>query len=892
MNCKTKSFMTKKKAFTLIELLIVIAIIGILFIVLVSKVDFATDKAKTTGVQADFRSFQVALETVSREHAGFATLGWDTGDIKRTDFATAFSGYTYVNEVKDAGDRVRNSYDEGDKNLNGRQDPGETWVGRKVYTENWTGIYALDNPGDENDKSAYLLLEEYINKNLDPKLHITIDPVKKTISMRNGMQDPWRTQYHGFYLTNAKNDGKDRGAIVMYSNGPNQKFGSEQYINGGVVTIGVPGNNVHGQDDLSIAVYYSYYNGYGEIMTTTAGFSNNQTLLAGGNGGGSVITPVNPNKPGLFEYEMLMGFNQVFVMNTDETLTFKASIPYDKFIEVRVNGQSIDNNCYTSSESSTIIVLENDYLRSLSEGQYSIEIVAKDGYAKTSFSCVNSEYQASVVNGLMLNTIYLAEDGTQGIIFLDNNKCSLVVIQDIVMSIPGEYKKLDNYYECYFEMLDITTNLSTIDETSVSGQIIDSSHTFTLNKEFCEISYNGYIICELSKIMGEEQVSIMKESMKAEEMFVEKADYYHYLVLGHVEQKAYYNDLPASYKGLYVFGGTGFSGNTKLKEFVVPDGWVWCLDYFIGCENLEKFVFSDTCSYFQHQLNDLPNLKSIHFGKMVKNLGDGSISNLPSLTTVTFDNNSLVEWDNYMFCNLPLLEYIQLPDSLDDTLLDDSFSNCPSLKKIVVGTGNSKCNKVNVYVAARVQSADNPLTIGPHGSGAAVEIGPNTQVGDYRNNYYSQSTLCTVILPDGLTQIDSTSFYNSNFLKSITLGKNVETINISAFYGAAALESITFNEKLITIKEMAFQGCAALKSIVLPEAVLSVEAQAFKNCTSLTEVYIPAGVVSIGTNAFAGCTSLEVINFGGTMEQWNALDPYGYIRNGEWSVQCLDGLIP
>ena len=44
-------------AFTLIELLIVIAIIGILFIVLVSKVDFATDKAKATGVQTTFRSY-------------------------------------------------------------------------------------------------------------------------------------------------------------------------------------------------------------------------------------------------------------------------------------------------------------------------------------------------------------------------------------------------------------------------------------------------------------------------------------------------------------------------------------------------------------------------------------------------------------------------------------------------------------------------------------------------------------------------------------------------------------------------------------------------------------------------------------------------------------------
>ena len=64
---------TRKKAFTLVELLIVIAIIGILFIVLISRVDFATDKAKITGVQTDFRSFQTAFYSVAIELQGFPT---------------------------------------------------------------------------------------------------------------------------------------------------------------------------------------------------------------------------------------------------------------------------------------------------------------------------------------------------------------------------------------------------------------------------------------------------------------------------------------------------------------------------------------------------------------------------------------------------------------------------------------------------------------------------------------------------------------------------------------------------------------------------------------------------------------------------------------------------
>lgn len=57
----------KKKAFTLVELLIVLAVIAILFVVYISKVGFATDKAKLVGVQTDFRSFYIATKAVQME---------------------------------------------------------------------------------------------------------------------------------------------------------------------------------------------------------------------------------------------------------------------------------------------------------------------------------------------------------------------------------------------------------------------------------------------------------------------------------------------------------------------------------------------------------------------------------------------------------------------------------------------------------------------------------------------------------------------------------------------------------------------------------------------------------------------------------------------------------
>ena len=71
INQTAKRSLKTKKAFALVELLVVIAIIGILFVVLISKVDFATDKAKTAGVQTDFRSYQMAMKMVGMEQQGF-----------------------------------------------------------------------------------------------------------------------------------------------------------------------------------------------------------------------------------------------------------------------------------------------------------------------------------------------------------------------------------------------------------------------------------------------------------------------------------------------------------------------------------------------------------------------------------------------------------------------------------------------------------------------------------------------------------------------------------------------------------------------------------------------------------------------------------------------------
>ena len=381
MNCKNKSFMTKRKAFTLIELLIVIAIIGILFIVLVSKVDFATDKAKATGVQTDFRSFQMAFDTVAKENAGFNTFGWDTGDANQ--------------------DGIRNSYDEGDNGAgggiakNGIQDGTEVFTGHKVYAETFTKVFSLKKNGTGSyDRDALNRLETAINANLDPKLHITIKDDGEIV-MANGAQDPWNKEYHGYYISNAENDGKDRGAIVMYSDGANNEFGSEHTITNGVVSISVPGSNKNGKDDYSIVSMYTYVNGYGEVVNITSGFSNNQSFLGNNQvnvqvvpGGGNTPgeeTPDTPDTPESVEYSIIRGANQTIVLDAEHA-EFVSNADFSKFEKVVVDTTDlVENEHYTVRSGSTVVTLKPTFIATLSVGEHTMYVYSEDGVATCKF---------------------------------------------------------------------------------------------------------------------------------------------------------------------------------------------------------------------------------------------------------------------------------------------------------------------------------------------------------------------------------------------------------------------------------------------------------------------------------------------------------------------------
>jgi hypothetical protein len=231
-------------------------------------------------------------------------------------------------------------------------------------------------------------------------LHITITPDKgednkyngnATITMANQARDPWKNEYHGVFITHSVRDnGADRGAIVMYSNGANGKWGSAHIIENGVVTVGVPNNNINGKDDYSFVSCYTFVNGYGEVLNATTGFSNNQGFQgAGVTQAPSVVPGGNANNSGGAEigsvtYEMLDKPTETITLANP--LTFKSSADKSKFVKVQIDGIAVSSECYSIKSGSTIISLYGEYVNTLSNGSHEIEIVSEDGSAKANFN--------------------------------------------------------------------------------------------------------------------------------------------------------------------------------------------------------------------------------------------------------------------------------------------------------------------------------------------------------------------------------------------------------------------------------------------------------------------------------------------------------------------------
>lgn len=159
----------------------------------------------------------------------------------------------------------------------------------------------------------------------------------------------------------------------------------------------------------------------------------------------------------------------------------------------------------------------------------------------------------------------------------------------------------------------------------------------------------------------------------------------------------------------------------------------------------------------------------------------------------------------------------------------------------------------------------------------------------------SMKTLQKVTLEEGVQSIGTMAFLHCEALEELKLPSTLTEIGSSAFSGCSKLKELELPDGITMISSFAFDACSSLKEVAIPGSVQSMGMHAFGNCTSLDKVtiwkgvgqvdwyvftgdtalktvVIPISVASIGFGAFDGCTALETVIYGGTEEEWNAIN--------------------
>jgi len=158
------------------------------------------------------------------------------------------------------------------------------------------------------------------------------------------------------------------------------------------------------------------------------------------------------------------------------------------------------------------------------------------------------------------------------------------------------------------------------------------------------------------------------------------------------------------------------------------------------------------------------------------------------------------------------------------------------------------------------------------------------------------SSIRSIVIPDGVTLIDYSTFKNCTNLSSITLPANLESIEKEAFEYCTFLKQITLPDKLEFIGNNAFEE-SGLTSIDIPDSVTVIGERAFANCenlksvtlpdngihfrdrafvrTGLTSVDIPPSVLDTGKETFSNCADLASVTIGdGVMTVGNSCFSY------------------
>ena len=395
----------------------------------------------------------------------------------------------------------------------------------------------------------------------------------------------------------------------------------------------------------------------------------------------------------------------------------------------------------------------------------------------------------------------------------------------------------------------------------------------------------------------------------------------------------------------------------KLPESITEVGE----DIFGDCKTLRGVKLPEGVSRINKEaFYGCSILETINFPAKLTSVGDNAFSlcskmeldNLPSsllhvgqsafcyvpLKALKLDRK--VEIGAGAFSNTPITE-IEMATPCD-SILGETFSNCPNLTKITIGEG-LKYIGYNAFSNSPVKEANLPSTLRDISSNAfrgyssycpfindiqpenhiryvgkvaylcvdknleeyTIKEGTVTLADNLFENWLGNATTFHIpasveqignrafaytqikALPEmlGLKRIGGEAFYGCKNLKKLTIPETVEYIGGGAFYGCSNIWSLTYNA-INAECESFMEPNAPLEKIVIGDKVRRLPRGIFSG-KEFSEVTLPACLERIDESAFYGCKNLTTINLSDSIRYIgdNAFYGCSSLKNIHWPLR-------
>lgn len=283
-------------------------------------------------------------------------------------------------------------------------------------------------------------------------------------------------------------------------------------------------------------------------------------------------------------------------------------------------------------------------------------------------------------------------------------------------------------------------------------------------------------------------------------------------------------------------------------------------------------------------------LEGVDIPGSVKTIAWGAFCNAKTLKRLEIPS-SVTTIEKYAFDGCESITEMILPTSLkyDSAVFDGEEKHINLIRRDVLGRRSAGATSSYTAPAQTSSSASSSSSSSTSYSSAASTS--STSSGASTSGFNIRDGLLLsykgndkkVVIPDGVTEIDSCAFDGCNEMESVFIPDSVVKIGNFAFDGCQSLAEVRNSEQLEFIGDKAFYDCPKLRYFYFPNTLTHVGDYAFAGCTSLGEANFRYGVKEIGLRAFQGCTYLLKVVIPGSVTR---MENYAFSGCRNATIYC------